>query len=55
MYFNGPLFFKALDLALFKQRFSIRRWAYVLFFTALFLLFLGFVILGRAQIGRAHV
>ena len=48
MYFNGSLFLQAEYLALFRQRFSLRRWAYVFFFTALFLLFLGFVILGRA-------
>jgi hypothetical protein len=48
MYFNGRLFLRALRLALFEQPFSVRRWAYVLFFTTLFLLFLGFVILGRA-------
>ena len=48
MYFNGRLFFKALRLALFQQPFSARRWVFVLFFTTLFLVFLGFVILGRA-------
>jgi hypothetical protein len=48
MYFNGRLFLKALRLALFEQPFSVRRWAYVLFFSGLFLLFLGFVVLGRA-------
>lgn len=48
MYFNGRLFLKAEYLALFRQRFSIRRWAYVLFFSVLFLLFLFFVVLGRA-------
>jgi hypothetical protein len=48
MYFNGRLFLKAEYLALFRQRFSLRRWAYVLFFSALFLLFRGFVVLGRA-------
>ena len=48
MYFNGRLFLKAVSLALFRQPFSMRRWAYVIFFTTLFLFFLGFVILGRA-------
>jgi len=47
MYFNGRLFLKALSLALFHQPFRIRRWAYVLFFTVLFLAFLGVVALGR--------
>lgn len=47
MYFNGRLFLKALTLALFHQPFRIRRWAYVLFFTVLFLAFLGVVALGR--------
>ena len=48
MYFNGRLFFKAVSLALFRQPFSVRRWVYVIFFTTLFLLFLGFVVFGRA-------
>jgi hypothetical protein len=48
MYFNGRLFLKAEYLALFKQPFSLRRWAYVSFFSVLFLLFLGFVVMGRA-------
>jgi hypothetical protein len=48
MYFNGRLFLKALKLSLLEQPFSVRRWAYVVFFTTLFLLFLGFVILARA-------
>jgi hypothetical protein len=48
MYFNGRLFFKALRLSLLGQPFRIRRWAYVIFFTTLFLIFLGFVILARA-------
>ena len=47
MYFNGRLFLKALSLALFHQPFRVRRWAYVLFFTVLFLAFLGVVALGR--------
>lgn len=48
MFFNWPLFFKALRLSLFGSPFSIRRWAYVIFFTVLFLMFLAFVALGRA-------
>src|SRR5215467_1091921 len=48
MFFNWRLFFRALRLSLFGQPFRIRRWAYVLFFTALFLIFLGLVVLGRA-------
>src|SRR6185436_11103875 len=48
MYFNYRLFLKALYLALFKTPFRLRRWAYVLFFSALYLLFLSFVVLGRA-------
>lgn len=47
MYFNGRLFLKAEFLALFGRPFRLRRWAYVLFFTGLFLLFLGFVLIGR--------
>ncbi len=48
MFFNWQMFARALRLALFVQPFSLRRWAYVLFFSVLFLLFLGFVVLGRA-------
>ena len=48
MFFNWRLFFKAERLALFHQPFSIRRWAYVIGFSVLFLLFLGLVALGRA-------
>lgn len=48
MYFNVRLFLKAEYLALFGMPFRFRRWAYVLFFSTLFLLFLGFVIIGRA-------
>jgi hypothetical protein len=48
MYFNWRLFLKAESLALLQQPFRIRRWAYVLFFSVLFLLFLGFVVCGRA-------
>ncbi|HPC59920.1 MAG TPA: sulfotransferase [Verrucomicrobiota bacterium] len=36
MYLNLDLFFKAQYLSLFKTPFSVRRWAYVLFFTALY-------------------
>jgi len=36
MYLNLDLFFKAEYLSLFKTPFSVRRWAYVLFFTALY-------------------
>ncbi len=48
MFFHWKLFFRALRLSLFGQPFRLRRWAYVLFFTALFLLFLVFVAVGRA-------
>ena len=47
MFFHWKLFFRALRLSLFGQPFRLRRWAYVLFFTALFLLFLAFVAVGR--------
>ena len=48
MYFNFRLFFKALHLALFGSPFRIRRWAYVIFFTALFGLMWLVVAIGRA-------
>ena len=48
MYFNGRLFLKAQSLTLFRTPFRLRRWAYVLFFSALFLAFLVVIILGRA-------
>ena len=48
MFFNWRMFRRALRLALFQQPFSLRRWAYVIFFSGLFLLFLGFVVVGRA-------
>ena len=48
MFFNHRSFFKALHLALFRQPFRLRRWAYVVSFTALFLLFRGLVSVGRA-------
>jgi len=47
MFFNWRLFLRAQRLLLIDQPFSIRRWAYGLFFTSLFLLFLAFVTLGR--------
>lgn len=47
MYFNVRLFLKALRLSLFEQPFRLRRWAYVLFFSVLFLTFLTVVALGR--------
>jgi hypothetical protein len=48
MYFNIALFLRALRISLFEQPFRLRRWVYVFFFCALFLTFLGLVILGRA-------
>jgi hypothetical protein len=48
MYINLKLFGRALYLSLFKSRFSVRRWAYVLFFTALFWTMWLLVALGRA-------
>jgi len=47
MYFNGKLFLKAEYLALFRRPFRLRRWAYVLVFSGLYLVFLALVILGR--------
>ena len=47
MYFNLGLFAKAEYLALFKTRFSIRRWAYVLFFTGLYWVMWLVVAFGR--------
>jgi hypothetical protein len=47
MYFNTPLFLKAEYLALFRQPFRLRRWAYVVLFTTLYLLFLAVVLIGR--------
>jgi hypothetical protein len=52
MYFNGKLFLKAEYLALFRQPFRFRRWAYVLLFSGLYLAFLALVILGR---GLDHI
>jgi hypothetical protein len=48
MYFNHKLFLKAERLALFGSPFRIRRWAYVLLFSGLFLLFLLLVVFARA-------
>lgn len=48
MYFNWRLFCRALSLALIHSPFSLRRWAYVLGFTTLFLVFLTMVAVGRA-------
>ena len=48
MYFNIKLFARALYLSLFKSRFSLRRWVYVLFFTTLFWVMWLLVVLGRA-------
>ena len=47
MFFNWRLFLRALRLSLFGQPFRLRRWVYVIGFSALFLGFLGFVLLGR--------
>ncbi|HXE52478.1 MAG TPA: sulfotransferase [Tepidisphaeraceae bacterium] len=47
MYFNARLFFKAEYLALFGSPFRFRRWAYVLFFTALFAVMWMAVTIGR--------
>src|SRR6476646_9879118 len=52
MYFNGKLFLKAEYLALFRQPFRFRRWAYVLLFSGLYLAFPALVILGR---GLDHI
>lgn len=48
MYLHLKLFRRALVLSLFKSRFSPRRWAYVLFFTGLFLAMWVVVAVGRA-------
>ena len=48
MYFNFSLFARAVFLTLFRTRFSVRRWAYVFFFTALYWLMWGIVAFGRA-------
>jgi hypothetical protein len=48
MYINLDLFARAQCLTLFQTRFSLRRWAYVLFFTALYWLMWFIVAFGRA-------
>ena len=48
MYINLKLFGKALYLSLFTCRFSLRRWAYIGFFTALYWVMWLLVALGRA-------
>jgi hypothetical protein len=48
MYIDGKLFSRALYLTLFKTRFSLRRWVYVLFFTVLYSLMWVVVAAGRA-------
>jgi len=48
MYINLNLFCKAQYLALFKTRFSVRRWCYVLFFMVLYWLMWWIVAAGRA-------
>jgi hypothetical protein len=48
MYINLQLFLRAVYLSLFATPFGIRRWAYVLFFTALFWVMWVIVALGRA-------
>jgi omega-hydroxy-beta-dihydromenaquinone-9 sulfotransferase len=48
MYFNLRLFLRAESLALVRSPFRVRRWAYVLGFSALFLLFLAVVAFFRA-------
>ena len=48
MYINLGLFAKAQYLTLFKAKFSIRRWCYVIFFMALYWLMWVIVAFGRA-------
>lgn len=48
MHFHRRLFLEALRLALFTRPFRLRRWLYVLFFSALLLFMLALVELGRA-------
>ncbi len=48
MYFNYRLFLKAEYLMLFRMPFRLRRWAFVLLFSGLFLIFLALIMLGRA-------
>ncbi|MEO8439676.1 MAG: sulfotransferase [Spartobacteria bacterium] len=47
MYTNLGLFFRAEYLSFFKSRFSLRRWAYVIFFTGLYLVMWVVIALGR--------
>jgi omega-hydroxy-beta-dihydromenaquinone-9 sulfotransferase len=47
MYLNLSLFAKAEYLSLFKTRFSLRRWAYIVFFTVLYSLMWLLVAFGR--------
>jgi len=48
MYLNVSLFARAQFLTLFKARFSVRRWAYVFFFTVLYWIMWMIVACGRA-------
>jgi len=48
MYFHRGLFFRALDLAFIRSPFSVKRWAYVLFFVGLFAVMWLIVAAGRA-------
>ncbi len=48
MYINLKLFGKALYLSLFRSRFSLRRWAYIGFFTTLYWVMWLIVAFGRA-------
>src|SRR5215813_13105983 len=48
MYINMTLFARAEYLTLFKTRFAVRRWAYVLFFTMLYWIMWLLVAFGRA-------
>jgi omega-hydroxy-beta-dihydromenaquinone-9 sulfotransferase len=48
MYIDIGLFARAEYLALFKARFDLRRWGYILFFTALYWLMWIVVAFGRA-------
>ena len=47
MFFNYRGFLKAVRISLFEQPFRLRRWLYVLFFSTLYLSFVGLVVLGR--------
>ena len=48
MYFNYRLFLKAEKLALFGLPFRLRRWAYVLLFSGLYMFVLPYVAKGRS-------